>query len=152
MRRIQREIVSALIFSKDEKLFQGRKDPHDGGVYTDCWHIPGGGIEQGEVKLAALIREVKEETGMDISAYPIELVDVASGEAEKTIKETGERVICEMTFYDYKITISDKDAADIRVNLQDDLIEYRWTDLADLPNLKLTPPSVALFKKLGYLT
>lgn len=41
MREIERQIVSALIFSKDGKLFQGMKDPNKGGVYSDCWHIPG---------------------------------------------------------------------------------------------------------------
>lgn len=43
------------------------KDVNKGGVYTDCWHIPGGGIEEGEDKNSALMREVKEETGIDIS-------------------------------------------------------------------------------------
>lgn len=151
MRRIQREVVSALIFSQDEKLLQGKKDPRGGGVYADCWHMPGGGIEAGEDRLTALIREVKEETGIDIFPYPIELIDIASGEAEKTIKETEERVICEMTFYDYKITISDRVAADIQISLQDDLVEHRWSRIDELANLKLTPPSIDLFTKLGYL-
>ena len=50
MNEICRDIVSALIWSKDEKLFLGRKHPEKGGVYADCWHIPGGGIDEGEDK------------------------------------------------------------------------------------------------------
>jgi hypothetical protein len=42
MREIERTIVSALIFSQDGKLLMGKKDPAKGGVYPDCWHIPGG--------------------------------------------------------------------------------------------------------------
>ncbi len=151
MRKIQRDIVSALIFSKEGKLFQGKKDPSQGGVYADCWHIPGGGIEAGEDKLTALIREVQEETGIDITNYQTELIDISHGESEKTLKETGERVLCEMTFNDYKIVIDDKNADEIQISLNDDLIEYRWSQLSELAMLKLTPPSTALFTKLGYL-
>jgi ADP-ribose pyrophosphatase YjhB (NUDIX family) len=56
MRKIKREIVSALIFSGGGKIFLGKKDMKTGGVYCDCWHIPGGGIEDGENKRDALIR------------------------------------------------------------------------------------------------
>jgi 8-oxo-dGTP pyrophosphatase MutT (NUDIX family) len=64
-----------MIFSKDGKLFQGKKHPARGGVYPCAWHLPGGGIEEGEDKIFALRREVLEETGIDISPYSIELVD-----------------------------------------------------------------------------
>ncbi len=150
MRTIQRDIVSALIFSKDGKLFQGKKDK--GGVYDDCWHIPGGGIESGEDKTTALAREVQEETGIDISSYTTELIDdEGTGQSEKTLKDTGEKVLVEMHFFVYKITIADKNADEINVELNDDLIEYQWTEPSDLKNIKLTPPSMVLFKRLGYL-
>ncbi len=151
MRSIKREIVAALIFSKDNKLFQGMKDPEHGGVYLDCWHIPGGGLDEGEDKIAGLIREVFEETGIDISLEKIELVDdLGTGESEKTLKESGEKVLCHMIFNVYKIVLS-KNSDEININLNDDLVKYRWTDLNDLKNLKLTPPSVELFTRLGYL-
>ncbi len=152
MKKIQRDIVAALIFSKDGKLFQGMKDSAGGGVYLDCWHIPGGGIEPGEDRMQAVIREVKEETGIDIAKYPIELVDATGrGESEKVLKETGEKVIVAMTFHTYKVIIEDKNADEIAVALHDDLVEYHWVDLADVRNYKLTPPSVELFKKLKYI-
>src|SRR3989338_1371226 len=131
MRTIQRNIVAALIFSKDGKLFQGMKDPQGGGVYLDCWHIPGGGIESGEDNVQAIIREVKKETGIDIGKYTIEFVDdTGKGESEKTLKDTGEKVIIVMTFYTYKVFINDKNANEIAVALNDDLAKYHWVDLA----------------------
>ncbi len=152
MKRIKRDIVAALIFSKDGKLFQGMKDPNKGGVYSDSWHIPGGGIDQGEDKESALIREVKEETGIDISLYEIELVDDSGrGECEKTLKGTGEDVVCEMVFNVFKIVINDKNADEIEIKLEDDLVTHSWTQIDELKKLKLTPPSIKLFKKLGYL-
>lgn len=151
MREIQRDIVAAMIFSKDGKLFQGMKHPNKGGVYLDCWHIPGGGIDEGEDKVQALIREAKEETGIDIAPFKIELLDdKGNGVSEKVLKESGERVLCKMNFYVYKVVL-DENAEDIKVSLDDDLAKYTWTKVEDLKSIKLTPPSVELFKGLGYL-
>jgi ADP-ribose pyrophosphatase YjhB (NUDIX family) len=63
MRTIHRTIVSALIYSNDGKLLMGKKDPAKGGVYNDCWHIPGGGIEEGEGKIEALTRSKRRNWG-----------------------------------------------------------------------------------------
>ena len=141
-----------MIFSKDGKLFQVMKDPKKGGVYPNCWQIPGGGVEQGETNEEALIREIKEETGMDISGYKIELLDdTEEGESEKTLEDTGERVLCKMKFNDCKVIISDKLAKDIEVSLGDELEKYSWIDIKELKDRKITPPSEKLFKKLGYI-
>jgi 8-oxo-dGTP pyrophosphatase MutT (NUDIX family) len=89
------------------------KDEVKGGVYCDCWHIPGGGIEPGENKEEALKREAKEETGIDISPYRVVLVDDAGkGESKKTLP-TGEEVLYKMYFYVYRVDINDKSSDEI---------------------------------------
>ena len=151
MREIKRDIVSALIFAKDGKFFQGMKDPQKGGVYSDCWHIPGGGVEAGESKEEALKREVMEEMGIDVSGYKITLVDDAGTGESKKILPNGEEVLCKMRFSVYKVEINDKNSNEIKISLNDDLVKYRWTDPKELPALTLTPPSKSLFQSLGYL-
>jgi len=151
MKEIQRNIVSALIFSKDGKLFQGMKDEGKGGVYCDCWHIPGGGVDGGERKEEALKREIKEETGIDISNYKVVLIDDTGTGVSGKILPSGEEVLRKMKFYIYRVDIDDKNSDEISISLNDDLVEYRWTSLDELANIKLTPPSIELFKKLGYL-
>jgi 8-oxo-dGTP diphosphatase len=33
----------------------------------DAWNLPGGGVESGELPIEAVIREAKEETGLDVA-------------------------------------------------------------------------------------
>ena len=94
MRTIDRDIVGAFIFSKDDQILLGK-----GGVYPGKWIVPGGGIEPGETKLAALKREILEETGIDISGDKVEaLKEVLEGESQKTLRDSGERVLVKMRF------------------------------------------------------
>jgi 8-oxo-dGTP pyrophosphatase MutT (NUDIX family) len=150
MRTIERDIVSALVFSSDGKLLLGKKDPHGGGVYADCWHIPGGGIDDDESQLGALRRELLEETGIDTGICTVTLADdKGTGESEKTLKENGETVLCHMRFYVYRVEVPLR-ADIIPLQPNDDLHSLAWVSLADLKNYKLTAPSIALFARLGY--
>jgi len=150
MRTIHRAIVSALLISKDGKLLMGMKDPASGGVYADAWHIPGGGINDGESKLAALRREVREETGIDITAAQVALADdTGSGQAVKTL-ESGETVLCDMTFNVFRVDLTAQ-AADIALQPADDLVRLEWVELSKLGARKLTPPSANLFARLGWV-
>ncbi len=149
MRTIERDIVSAVIIGKDGRLLLAHKN--DKGVYPDTWGIFGGGIEEGEDKITALNREVLEESGIDISKYPAILVQKAKGESEKTLKESGERVFVKMNFFTYKVVIDDVDVNSIKITIDHEHLEYKWFKSSELKNIKLPPPSIDLFKKLGYL-
>lgn len=150
MRTVEREVTGAILISKDNKILLVRKNLKRDEVYMDYWIIPGGGIEDGEKKEQALIREIKEETGINILSYKIELVD-SEGRGESTRSLNGERVLCKMKFYDYRIRIDDKKSEELLVELDDELGEYKWADKNDLKLLKISPPSERLFKKLKYL-
>ncbi len=148
MRTIHRDIVGAFIFSKDGKLVVGRNV--NGGVYADKWVIPGGGIETGESETDALKREVMEEVGLDISDAEIEKVhNDLKGESEKTLKETGERVMVEMNFYSYKITLS-KVAAEITLTDGDGFGIARWLEPKDFTSDIFPEPTIKNLRYMGY--
>jgi 8-oxo-dGTP pyrophosphatase MutT (NUDIX family) len=152
MRTIQRKIVSALIFSKDGKILMGKKDPSKGGVYPDVWHIPGGGIEEGETIEQALAREVLEEVGIDIKPYSAKSINIiGNGTTEKTLQDTGEKVMCEMEFNRFEVNIFDKNSDEIKLHLEDDLVEAKWFSKEELYNVKQIPGGKEFFEKMGYM-
>ena len=130
----------------------GKKNPKAGGVYLDCRHIPGGGVYEGESLKNAVIREVKEEVGIDISKYAIiPLPYKDSGVSEKTLKDTWEIVLCNMKFNRFKVLI-DLPADKIILKLDDDLIEARWFTAEEVAETKQVPGGKELLQKMWYIT
>lgn len=54
---------SAVIIVKNGKVLLGRRNKENA---NGMWVIPGGGVEFGETLLDAAVREVKEETNLDV--------------------------------------------------------------------------------------
>ena len=151
MREIDRIIVSALILSKEGKMLLGKKDPLKGGVYPDCWHLPGGGVDEGEELRRALAREVEEEVGLNIALYRVAPIHLkGSGVSEKTLK-TGERVICNMEFNRFEVLIDEQTADEIELKLGGDLIEARWFTKKELAKIKQIPGGKEFFRAMGYI-
>ena len=149
MRTIQRDIVGAFIFSNDNHVLLGKN--RKGGVYQDQWVIPGGGIDKGETKLEAVKREVMQEVGLDIDGVAVSLIDeVLTGQSKKTLKETGETVLVDMTFYSYKVEY-DMPADSIEVRLNDDLGMATWIALDDIAGRSYAPGVEKVLKHLGFL-
>jgi 8-oxo-dGTP diphosphatase len=146
MRTIHREIVGGFIISSDDKILLGKT-----GVYSGLWVVPGGGINPGETKLEALRREILEETGIDTDGMKIEDMKVdLTGESEKNLRDTGERVHVKMRFHNYLISVL-LPAYKVKIKTTDDLVDATWFSRQELPKLNLSPPTVSSLQKLGYL-
>lgn len=149
MRTIHRDVVGTFIFSNDGQLLLGKS--RKGGVYDDMWLVPGGGIEEGETKLEAAIRETIEEVGIDITPFEVKLLDaVLTGESEKVLRDTNEKVLVKMTFYNFTV-LADKPARDMAISCDDDIVEASWHPISALLKLNLSPPSKKILQNLGYL-
>lgn len=151
MREIQRTIVSALVFSKDGKMLMGRKDPSKGGVYPNAWHIPGGGVDDGETFEQTLARELQEEVGIDIAeCRVVPLTVTGAGTSEKTLP-SGETVISHMEFNYFEVYFDNKNADEITLALTDDLIEAKWFSPEELVSAEQIPGGKEFFKEMGYI-
>jgi 8-oxo-dGTP diphosphatase len=77
--RLQRVAAYALVV-RDGQVLLTRNSPR--GPHPGAWTLPGGGIDHGEDPRATVVREVREETGLDCT--PGEVLDVTSTHFEGT--------------------------------------------------------------------
>ena len=118
------ESIARGVCIKDGKLLLCRAK---GGKST---YLPGGHIEFGETGRVALVREVKEELGVDAS------VGVFLGAHENSFLQHGKPHAEINLIYELKLA-DGLDAGSLRS--QEDWIEFIWQDLDDLDSANLLP-------------
>jgi 8-oxo-dGTP diphosphatase len=115
--------VSAAIFRDGKVLIVRRARPPANGLYT----LPGGGVELGETLEEAVIREVKEETALDVE--PVALAGYRQAIARDGSGAV-ERHFVILPFAARWI------AGEVALN--DELGEAHWLEPSALPELKTT--------------
>jgi len=115
--------VGALIYDGDRILLVERGNPPLQGY----WSLPGGGVEAGERLEDALVREVLEETGLDVSADSLATV------FERIISDPDGRCEYHYVLIDFYCTIL---GGELRPG--DDSRDVRWFALPALEQLMLT--------------
>lgn len=130
-----RVIVAAIIQKGDQYLF-GQK-PNNKGPYPNTWHLLGGGVNLEEEKLEdALIREIKEEAG-------IEVKDVKRVSFDEDYEKDKHGEMTHYVFLVYQTTYESGE-----VQAKDDIEELKWFSVSELQAIPLTRPSLKLFKEL----
>jgi phosphoglycolate phosphatase len=125
--------VGGLIFNEADEVLMLRTHKWSG-----LWGIPGGKTKLGETSEAALIRELKEETNLDITAIEFVLVQDCIGSTEfyrdahfvllnYTCRATGSQTVL----------------------LNEEAEEYRWLPLEDALELPLNTPTRILLDAVG---
>ncbi len=71
MLKISKQIVVGVIVQDDKILIDQRLDS---GVMANLWELPGGKMELGETPQVALLREIKEELGINIEVKELLVV------------------------------------------------------------------------------
>ena len=115
--------VSAAILRDGKVLIVRRARKPALGVYT----LPGGVVEAGETLEQAIVREVKEETALDIA--PVTL----AGHREVVIRDDDGRVERHFVILCFAARWLGGEPA-----LNEELDEARWVDPAELAGLKTT--------------
>ena len=115
--------VSAAIFRDNKILIVRRGRPPARGVFT----LPGGVVEVGETLNAALLREVREETALEIA--PVGL----AGEREVIVRDAEGRVERHFVILAFAARWLSGEAA-----LNEELAEARWLKPAELAELPTT--------------
>jgi 8-oxo-dGTP diphosphatase len=115
--------VSAAIFRDGRVLIVRRARPPAHGLYT----LPGGGVELGETLEQAVIREVREETALDIA--PVDLV----GYRQAIARDGDGRVERHFVILPFAARFIGGE-----ISLNEELAEAHWLAPADISSLKTT--------------
>jgi ADP-ribose pyrophosphatase YjhB (NUDIX family) len=115
--------VSAAIVRDGKALIVRRARQPSRGVYT----LPGGAVEAGETLEQAVVREVREETALEIA--PV----VLAGHREVILRDADARVERHFVILCFAARLLGGEIA-----LNDELDDARWLDPAELTGLRTT--------------
>lgn len=122
---IEKMVVGGIVRNGDKYLILSRKqDDFMGGIDE----IPSGKLEVGETLFEAVIREVKEETNLDVTSIDgyIDYFDYLSGSGKKSRQ--------------YNFMVSVKDFENVKLTEHD---EFKWQDINECnSNKKITPKTL----------
>lgn len=110
----ERNAVEAIIIVDNKVLLLKRSMTKK--VAPGAWCVPSGGIDAGETPEEAIIREVKEETNLDVESFEI----------IKTYPRPAGGVFTG-TFYQYRVTTTSTN-----VTISDEHTEFRWVNIGDI--------------------
>lgn len=121
--------VSAAVFRAGRVLIVRRVRSPAHGLYT----LPGGGVELGESLEQAVIREIREETALDIE--PVELV----GFRQAIVRDAGGRVERHFVILPFAARFIGGE-----ISLNEELAEAHWLVPDEISGLKTTDGLAAI--------
>jgi 8-oxo-dGTP diphosphatase len=122
-------VVAGVLFEGDRVLLTQRKK---GAHLEGLWELPGGKLDEGEDPQGALVRELREELGIDVDVLaPIEITHWRY--PEKTVL---------LLFFE---VARKKDSPEPRAL---DVADLRWATGADLDVLSFPPADVAVVERI----
>ncbi len=116
---LQDGAAAIIVNDEGEILLQSRAD-------RDLWGLPGGCQELGESFKETIIREIKEETNLDVKEEDLELIDIVSGKSRRNSYPNGDVVINNTALYLVK-----KYSGELKWN--EESKEIRFFDLDNFP-------------------
>jgi len=124
--------VGAVIIKDGKILLEKRKNEPGKGK----WSIPGGLVELGETIEQTVIREVKEETGLEVEKP--EHIDVV----DNVVRDDNSEIKYHFVIIDYFVKLKGG-----TLEARSDAEELRWVSLSDVEKYDLTKTFRAFFQR-----
>lgn len=119
----QRVVTGGFIVKKVKFLLAKRAD--DDTFYPGDWEIPGGQLEFGEEANDGVLRELLEETGLEVEAIsPVSVINYMN--EEKNVQYIQINYLC-------------KTQDDVVVKLSHEHSDYKWIDFEELSKFEMHP-------------
>lgn len=130
---LQDGAAAIIVNEKGQILLQSRSD-------RDEWGLPGGCQELGETFEEVVIREVKEETNLDVIEEDLKLIKIVSGMSRRSSYPNGDVVINNTVLY-----LVDKYSGSLRWNSESK--DMKFFDLDKLPSNQHDPDLIDAYIK-----
>lgn len=114
--RYKVKVFVDLLLEKNGKVLLGLRKNRKS--YSNMWDLPGGHLEKDEDIFEAMIREVKEEIGIDIKRKDLEIVHI-----RHSIKKDALNFVFIANNYENEIVNNEPDLCE----------ELKWFDIDNLP-------------------
>lgn len=133
---IQKVVLGGVVI-KDNKILIVQRNMNE-DIFPGLWELPSGKKEDLETAEASLIREVKEETGLDV--MPIIPFNVFNYQIEKI------DVIKDSTQINYLVKpVNDQDK--LNVILSDEHQDYKWVGINEMDAYNLSDSTKLVLKQ-----
>lgn len=129
---LQDGAAAIIVNEAGQILLQSRAD-------RDKWGLPGGCQELGERFQDTIIREVKEETNLDVNEEDLELIDIVSGPSRRNDYPNGDVVINNTALYCIR-----RYSGELKWNNESKNMEFY--DLDNLPANQHDPDLVEIYR------
>ncbi len=130
---LQDGAAAIIVNKKGQILMQSRAD-------RDKWGLPGGCQELGESFKDTIIREVKEETNLDVFESDLELVDIVSGASRRNDYPNGDVVINNTALYCIR-----NYSGELKWDAESK--DMKFFDLDNLPENQNDPDLIDIYRK-----
>ena len=130
---LQDGAAAIIINSEGKILLQSRAD-------RNLWGLPGGCQELGESFKETIIREVKEETNLDVEEKDLELIDIVSGKTRRNSYPNGDVVINNTALYCIRNYTGE-------LKWDDESKKMKFFDLNDLPKNQNDADLIEIYKR-----
>ena len=130
---LQDGAAAIIVNENNQILLQSRSD-------RDKWGLPGGCQELGERFQDTIIREIKEETNLDVNEEDLELLDIVSGSTRRNDYPNGDVVINNTALYCIR-----KYSGELKWDTESK--EMKFFDLDNLPQNQNDPDLIEIYKK-----
>lgn len=123
---VRHQVVAAVLVRGDEVLLCHRHPARR--WYPNAWDLPGGHVDSGEARMTALVRELREELGIDID--PIDATSVLHHSPKPDL--------------DIEVWAIERWSGDVTNAAPDEHDELRWFAAGELDSIELADPGVAV--------
>ncbi len=131
---LQDGAAAIIVNEKKQILLQSRAD-------RDKWGLPGGCQELGERFEDTIIREIKEETNLDVKEEDLNLIAIVSGKSRKNEYPNGDVVINNTALY-----LINNYSGQLKWDTESK--EMKFFDLDNLPKNQNDPDLIETYKKV----